>query len=78
MYKVVTLTRFRRDLAPREARRFWAEEIARQALTTVPTLRRYLQDHWMEDLAGRGHRALPFRLVSWRRGTTTRPPTRRR
>jgi hypothetical protein len=59
MFKVVTLTRFRRELAPGEARRFWAEDLAWEA-QAVPTLRRYLQDHWMDDLAGHGIRALPF------------------
>lgn len=59
MYKVVTMTRFRRDLAPSEARRFWAEDFAWEALS-VPTLRHYLQDHWLGGLDGGGLRALPF------------------
>ncbi len=59
MYKVVTMTRFRRGLAPGEARRFWAEEIGGRALK-VPTLRHYLQDHWLGGLDGGGLRALPF------------------
>ena len=59
MYKVVTLTRFRRDVEPGEARRYWAEDFAWKALN-VPTLRHYLQDHWLDDLHGGGLRALPF------------------
>ena len=53
------MTRFRRDLTPGEARRFWAEDFAWMALS-VPTLRHYLQDHWLGGIDGGGLRALPF------------------
>jgi hypothetical protein len=59
MYKVVAASRFRSDLAHDAARRYWAEDIAGHALT-MPGIRRYLQDHWVDDLDRRGSRALPF------------------
>jgi uncharacterized protein (TIGR02118 family) len=51
MYKVVALTKFKPELALEEARRYWAEDHGSLALT-VPGIRGYLQDHWIEDLDG--------------------------
>lgn len=51
MYKVVALTKFKPDLTIEDARRYWAHDHGDLALT-VPGIRHYLQDHWIESLDG--------------------------
>lgn len=57
MYKVIALTKFTPELTLEEARRYWAHDHGDLALT-VPGIRHYLQDHWIDDLDGNAD--LPF------------------
>lgn len=51
MYKIVALTKFKVGMEPGAAREYWRDVHGPMALK-VPTIRRYLQDHWMESLSG--------------------------